>query len=214
MELNQTQSDGQGRVALAPVLKALLLANVIASLIAFKVDVVFKWLALWPVNSTQGDFMPWQWVTYGFLHGNLGHLFFNMLALWMFGSAIERVWGSRPFLIYYFVCIVGAAFVQTIVSWNSTFPTVGASGGVFGLLLAFGWMFPKAPIYFMFIPFPIQARYFVLIYGVVELYLGFSRFQTGIAHFAHLGGMLFGYVLILYWLGRLPVKPSRFLRFG
>lgn len=158
--------------------------------------------------------MPWQWVTYGFLHGGMAHLFLNMFAFWMFGTAIERVWGSRLFLIYYMVCIVGAALVQTIVSWNEAYPTVGASGGTFGLLLAFGWMFPRAPIYFMLIPFPIQARYFVCIYGAFEIYMGFSELDTGIAHFAHLGGMLFGYLLILYWIGRLPIKPNRILRFS
>jgi len=205
-------SYGQKPAIMTPVVTGLLVANVALSLLGFQMmQFIFKWFALWPAKTDL--FQPWQWITYGFLHGNFGHLFFNMFALWMFGSAIERVWGSRAFFIYYLVCVIGAAWVQTLVNWNGTVPTVGASGGVFGLLLAFGWMFPRAPIYFIFFPFPIQARYFVLMYGAVELALGFSRFNTGVAHFAHLGGMLFGYLLILYWLGRLPLKPKRFLRF-
>lgn len=211
MQANPTQTHHARQAALPPVVKALLCINIAATFIGFNAHAVLVWFALWP--ATSGAFMPWQWVTYGFLHGSIAHLCFNMLAFWMFGTAIERVWGSRPFLLYYMVCIVGAALVQTIVSWNGIHPTIGASGGTFGLLLAFGWMFPRAPIYVLLIPIPIQARYFVIIYGAVELYLGFSSFNTGIAHFAHLGGMLFGVLLILYWLGRLPIKPRRLLRF-
>ena len=118
-------------------------------------------LALWPLAS--GRFEPWQIVTYGFLHGDLNHIFFNMFALWMFGLSIERTWGSKKFAYYYVVCIIGAAIVQLVVQQISGefYPTIGASGAVFGLLLAFGVMFPNSKIFLIFLPIPIKAKWFL-----------------------------------------------------
>lgn len=153
-------------------------------------------------------FWPWQVVTYAFLHGDLWHLFFNMFALWMFGVQLENSWGSRRFAIFYFVCVIGAAFIQMLVMWGSPVPTLGASGGVFGVLLAFGMMFPNQPIYLYFL-FPIKAKWFVIGFGLLELWSGVTGTQAGIAHFAHLGGMAFGFIMIQYWRGKLPVQPRQ-----
>jgi membrane associated rhomboid family serine protease len=153
-------------------------------------------------------FWPWQLVTYGFLHGDFSHLLFNMFALWMFGVQIENVWGSRRFALYYFVCVIGAGLIQMMVMWGSPVPTLGASGGVFGILLAFGMMFPNQPIYIYFL-FPIKAKWLVIGYGVFSLWAGVAGTQAGVAHFAHLGGMLFGFILIQFWRGKLPLQPGR-----
>ncbi|MFO7724223.1 MAG: rhomboid family intramembrane serine protease [Oceanipulchritudo sp.] len=184
-----------------------------------------RYFALWPLGidawaQNQGflagadvSFYPWQILSYGFLHGNLAHIFFNMLALWMFGREIEIRWGSRRFGIYYFTCLAGAGIIQLIVGTfsllggGSPYPTIGASGGTFGILLAFGMLFPYRRVMLLFPPIPMEARYFVIIFGGLELFLGVSGLRTGIAHFAHLGGMLFGFLLILFWRGRLPIKP-------
>jgi membrane associated rhomboid family serine protease len=224
-------------------------------------------------------FKPWQFITYMFMHGNLGHIFFNMFALWMFGYALENIWGPRRFLIYYLITGVGAALVQCLVMYITINPTIvmlngviadpnapaifdfinqntlqinqysgdiylqlnkfqdalktlsynpddrqslliahnflvdyreyfmslpnviGASGAVFGILLAFGMLFPNTLIFIYFL-FPIKAKYFVIIYGLIELVYGFTGADAGVAHFAHLGGMIFGFFLILYWKKR------------
>jgi len=169
--------------------------------------------ALLQIFSHKG-FQIWQLLSYGFLHGGLTHLLFNMLALWMFGGAIERLFGSRPFAIYYISCVIGAAIAQLIVIEffsGGFYPTLGASGGVFGLLLAFGMMFPHQRIMLLFPPIPMPAWVFVTGYGVIELYLGVTGSQAGVAHFAHLGGMVAGFAIIQYWRGRLPIKPRRIL---
>lgn len=151
--------------------------------------------ALWPLG---GGFMPWQLVTYAFLHGSLAHIFFNMFALFMFGSEIERLFGTRWFTIYYFVCVVTAAVTQLLVNamLGSWAPTVGASGGVFGLLLAFAMYFPQRKLYLIFLPIGLPAWLFVTLYGALELYLGVTQTASGVAHFAHLGGMIGGYLMI------------------
>ena len=156
-------------------------------------------LALWPLES--GFFTPWQLISYAFLHGSFNHLFFNMFAVWMFGTPLERVWGTKRYLVYYTVCIAGAAVAQLGVQLfeGGIYPTIGASGGVFGLLLAYGVMWPNNRIFLIFFPVPIAAKYFVLLYGGIELLLGFSRAMPGIAHFAHLGGMFFGAALLFKW---------------
>lgn len=156
-------------------------------------------LALWPLES--GYFYPWQVFTYGFLHGDFSHLFFNMFAVWMFGTQLERNWGSNRFAVYYTTCVVGAAIVQILVQQfeGGIYPTIGASGGVFGLLLAYGAMWPRNKVFLIFLPVPIEARWFVLIYGAVELLFGVTNTMPGIAHFAHLGGMLFGAILLYRW---------------
>jgi membrane associated rhomboid family serine protease len=147
-----------------------------------------------------GGFYLYQLITYMFTHIDFWHLFFNMFALFMFGTTLENYWGSKRFLIYYMVTGIGAGIIQGLISFYSPVPTIGASGAVFGILLAFGMIFPNVPLYLMFIPIPIKAKYMVIGYGLIELYLGFAaRTGDNIAHFAHLGGMLFGIILILYW---------------
>ena len=156
-------------------------------------------LALWPLES--GIFAPWQLLSYALLHGNFNHLFFNMFAVWMFGTPLERAWGSSRFGLFLAVCVAGAAVAQLAVQLfeGGIYPTIGASGGVFGLLLAFGVMWPDNRIFLLFFPVPIKAKWFVLIYGAIELALGFSRAMPGVAHFAHLGGMVFGAILLYRW---------------
>jgi len=158
----------------------------------------FGQLALWPLGP---EFAPWQIVTYGFLHGSLMHLLFNMFGLYMFGSDIERVWGKRRYLTYYLVCVIAAAIAQLAVTWvtGAVYPTVGASGAVFGLLLAFGMMFPRRTVMLLIPPIPMPAWLFVTLYGVIELYMGITGSASGVAHFAHLGGMVGGYLMIMYW---------------
>jgi membrane associated rhomboid family serine protease len=203
-----------------PVIKNLLIINGLMffaqmTLEGGRIGMITFWLALWPLDVPNlpgfPSFWPWQVLTYGFLHGGFGHILFNMFALWMFGAQIENAWGSQRFLVFYFVCVIGAGLIQLIVATASPsfYPTVGASGGVFGILLAFGMMYPNQPIYMIFFPVPIKAKYFVMGYGALELFLGVTGTRTGVAHFAHLGGMLFGFLLIMYWRGRLPIKPGR-----
>jgi membrane associated rhomboid family serine protease len=156
--------------------------------------------ALWPVDS--GYFRPWQLLSYGFMHGGFLHLLFNMYALYMFGQDIERLVGPKRFLIYYLVCVVSAALAQLLVQHlmnGPPVPTVGASGGIFGLLLAYGLAFPRRKLMLIFPPIPMPAWVFVTLYGLVELYLGITAPGSNVAHFAHLGGMVGGLVLILYW---------------
>ena len=157
--------------------------------------------ALWPLASTFPSFMPWQLLTYGFLHGSLMHIAFNMFMLWMFGRELELVYGPRRFIAYYLTCVVGAGVVQLIVAatQGGIYPTVGASGGVFGLLLLFGMTFPNRMIMLLFPPIPMKAKYMVIVFGLLELYLGVSGRSPGIANFAHLGGMLFGFIMIQRW---------------
>lgn len=180
------------------------------------------------------DFRIYQLVTYMFMHGNFGHLFFNMFALWMFGNTLENIWGSKRFLLFYMVCGIGAGLCQELVQYiqytttladyatvntggqiipMSTYlnmmTTVGASGAIYGLLLAFGMMFPDSRIYLYFF-IPIKAKWFVIGYAVVELLMGFGG-TDNVAHFAHLGGMLFGLLLILYWRKN-PAGPNKNFR--
>jgi membrane associated rhomboid family serine protease len=202
--------------ALPPVTRALILVN---AAVFFAQFVMGNWLvynfALWPFSLAgeyglrAGQFQVWQLVTYSFLHGGLMHLLFNMLALFMFGGEIERVWGERRYLVYYFGCVAGAAAAQLIVTnlqAGPPYPTLGASGGVFGLLLAFGMMFPHRTIILIFPPIPMPAWLFVTVYGAIELVLGVTGTQAGVAHFAHLGGMAAGFTMIQYWRRR-PSRP-------
>ena len=180
--------------SMPPMTQALIVINAIAFLLQNVLsNALIGSLALWPLGS---NFMPWQIVTYAFLHGSLTHLLFNMFGVYMFGSDLERVWGSRRFLIYYMVCAITAAIAQLIVALvtGAVYPTVGASGGVFGLLLAFAMVFPKRVIMPLFPPIPMRAPIFVAIYGVLELVLGVTGTQAGVAHFEHLGGMAGGYL--------------------
>lgn len=162
---------------------------------------IFEHLALYPLDSPL--FRPWQLLTHLFLHANMMHIFSNMFALWMFGRTLEERLGTKRFLTYYFVCGLGAAALQLLVYALTAAPyyasTLGASGAVFGLLLAFGMMFPDARILLLIPPIPLKAKWFVIFYGLFELYAGVSGSMDGVAHFAHLGGMIFGFFLILYW---------------
>ncbi|HVI57547.1 MAG TPA: rhomboid family intramembrane serine protease [Luteimonas sp.] len=209
---------------LPPVTKALLIANALVFLLEYVVgERVMSPFMLWPLQaggdalSTGVGFMPWQLLTYGFLHdpSNIAHLLFNMLALLMFGAPLEYTWGNRRFLTYYLVCVAGAGVCQLLVtSWMAgqgapVGPTLGASGGVFGLLLAYGMLFPNQRVMLLIPPIPMKARTLVIIYGAIELLLGFTGLQPGVAHFAHLGGMLFGWLLINYWRGKPPFGRSR-----
>jgi membrane associated rhomboid family serine protease len=255
--------------SMTPVVKNIIIINVLMLIITYVFESRFNTdlnhvLGLHYFSSTY--FQPYQFLTHMFMHGGITHLFFNMFALWMFGKVLESVWGSKRFLLYYFVTGLGAAALHTFVNhlqiepmveafkafsntpspdayaafikehvrkpdpqvydflaaWGSqpnnpeytriaisqlqnylTFtiniPTVGASGAVFGVLLAFGMLFPNTQLMLLIPPIPIKAKYFVILYGALELYLGLTRPGSNIAHFAHLGGMLFGFFLIRYW---------------
>jgi membrane associated rhomboid family serine protease len=235
---------GRGFMALPPVVKNLILINVVMLVADFTAKSVFSVdlttiLGLYFPKSDQ--FMPLQIITHMFMHANFMHLFFNMFALYMFGGILENVWGPKRFLIYYMVCGLGAAFVhETVIMFQYNklvnaispdnlqlvidngaavlnegkqyadvamrelqmllnVPTVGASGAIFGVLLAFGVLFPNTQLMLLFPPIPIKAKYFVIGYGAIELYLALTQPGSNIAHAAHLGGMLFGYILIRYW---------------
>ena len=188
-----------------PITQALLLINVAAFCIDYFVGSWFtQVLALWPIDS--GRFLPWQVATYSFLHGSMTHLFFNMLGLWMFGAELEQVWGPKRFMQFYAASVLTAALAQLLVAslTGAQYPTVGASGGLFGLLLAFGMMFPNRTIIPLFPPIPMKAKLFVALYGGLELLFGVTGSMQGVAHFAHLGGMLGGFLMIRYWQGKAP----------
>ena len=224
-----------------PVTKNLIIINVVMLLGSMLLAQVFRvnlngLLGMYYFQSPL--FAPWQIVTHMFMHGGLGHIFFNMYALWIFGKTLESVWGSKRFLIYYLATGLGAAFFHQLVNYiqfapdiaalkaaysvdiinrpllneilqpgNRFYaigkelirPTVGASGAVYGVLLAFGMLFPNTPLYLMFIPIPIKAKWLVIGFGALELFLGITNSGGNIAHFAHLGGMIFGFFLIRYW---------------
>ena len=188
-----------------PITQALLLINVAAYCIDqyFLQGLLTQWFALWPLGH---GFLPWQVGTYAFLHGSLAHLFFNMLGLWMFGAELERVWGAKRFMHFYAASALTAAAAQLLVCalLGSLAPTVGASGALFGLLLAFGMMFPNRMIMPLIPPIPMKAKYFVALFGGLELIFGVTGTASGVAHFAHLGGMLGGYLMIRYWRGQAP----------
>ena len=213
-----------------PVVRNLLIINIIFYVVThFLAPELRPLLAGYYPSAPQ--FQPWQVVTHMFMHASLGHIFFNMFALFMFGSQLERVWGPKRFLNYYLACGLGAFFLHEVVvgygyfmSYGTWFPTaealfpnlgyseagraaarvfvpvVGASGAVFGLLLGFGMLFPNTRLQLLFPPVPIKARYFVLGYGALELILALDNNPgDNVAHFAHLGGMIFGYLLLKRW---------------
>ncbi len=190
-----------------PVTQGLLGLNIIGfALQALIGPVIVVYFGLWPIAGVDESGVPpfeiWQLLTYGFLHGNLTHLLFNMLGFYMLGRKVERFLGSRRYLQYYLTCIVTAAVAQLFVMnlmGSPPSPTIGASGGVFGVLLAYGLLFPKDVIMMLIPPIPMPARWFVVIYGVIELVLGLTGSQTGVAHFAHLGGLVGGFFLLQFW---------------
>ncbi|MDR1761104.1 MAG: rhomboid family intramembrane serine protease, partial [Bacteroidales bacterium] len=237
-----------GFSGLTPVVKNLLILNVAM----FIIDSILRMTTGFDVAHLLGlhyiaapEFKPIQLITYMFLHAGLGHIFFNMFALWMFGCVVEQFWGAKRFFIFYMVCGIGAALTQILVAYiriqhlSAALPpeqsaeilqmlyneggqilmqgknyadatlgqlnviihstTIGASGAIFGLLMAFGMLFPNAYLYVYF-AIPIQAKYFVLIYGAIELFAGMSNNASdNVAHFAHLGGMIFAFILIMWW---------------
>jgi membrane associated rhomboid family serine protease len=198
---------------LTPVVRALLYANGIVFALYLlagervddRLDAI---LALWPLRSASEGlppFEPWQLVTYGFVHSGWLHILSNMFAVYMFGPDCERLIGSRRFTIYYFACLIGAAVCQLLVTqylYPSPEPTVGASGAIFGILLLFGMSFPHRQLLLLFPPIPMPAWLFVTLYGLLELWFGVSRTLPSVAHFAHLGGMATGFLLIRYWRAR------------
>jgi membrane associated rhomboid family serine protease len=190
---------------LPPATRAILVANVIMFALYYLLGEGFiDRLALYPLATPW--FEPWQVITYAFMHGGFAHLFFNMFALYMFGRVLEEKWGARRFLVFYFASVLAAAITQLVVTSlsKSLHPTVGASGGVFGVLLAFAMLFPRQRITLLFPPIPMPAWLFVTLYGILELVLGVTNTQQGVAHFAHLGGMVGGALVLLYWRATQP----------
>ncbi len=183
--------------------KWLLISNVAIFLIGFfaqlaRLDRPLSYLALTPVDVIK-YFSVWQLVTYAFLHGGFGHIIWNMLALWMFGADIERIWGTRRFIQFYFFCAVGAGICVVIANYvlpwgNPNVATIGSSGAIFGILLVYAMLFPDREILFGFL-IPIKVKYFVLIIGAVA-FLSSFQVNTGVSEFAHLGGLLFAYMFM------------------
>lgn len=212
--------------SIPPVTRNIIIINVIVWLatLAFSrtnIDLVGMFGLHYFLSS---EFKIYQLVTYMFLHGSWAHIFFNMFAVYMFGQVIENSWNAKRFLAFYLITGIGAALVQEFVwflnlhnlsdyqfilveqtripvgEYLNQFVTIGASGAVFGILIAFGIMFPNVPLMLIFLPIPIKAKYFVVLYGIVELFMGFGNFGwDNVAHFAHLGGMFFGLIMVLYW---------------
>ncbi len=208
-----------------PVTKNLLFLNVIfflAAMVTPRIGIDLQSIMALHYFEAE-NFAFYQFITYMFMHGGFAHLFFNMFALWMFGCTLEMVLGAKKFLIYYMVCGLGAGLIQEVVQFVELSPiiahynqvnmggillpmadylnlmnTVGASGAVFGILLAFGMLFPNQQMFVFPLPFPIKAKFFVIGYAAIELLFGFQG-NDNVAHFAHLGGMLFGFLLITYW---------------
>lgn len=187
---------------LPPATQALILSCVLVFCGQFLIDL--DSFALWPIAS--GEFLPWQLLSYAFLHGGLSHLAFNMFGLYMFGAELERVWGPKRLLAFYGISVLCAALAQlAVAAWSdSMVPTVGASGGLFGLLLGFAMLFPNRKIVPLIPPIPMPAWLFVLLYGLVELGLGVTGSMNGVAHFAHLGGLAGGWLTLRYWRGQAP----------
>ena len=211
-----------------PVTRNLLCANVAVFVLQMLLHdqtsfALTQYFALWPLGSDGTGVTPdghiivtgfhiWQVFSYAFMHGGVTHILFNMFALYLFGGRIERSFGKRHFMVYYLTCTVTAAVAHLLVVKYFThgiYPTLGASGAIFGLLLAFGMLYPQEKLMLILLPIPIPAWLFVIVYATVELFFGVTGTQAGVAHFAHLGGMLGGFVLMQYWRGKLPVKPKR-----
>jgi len=196
-----------------PITKWLLIINTAA----FFIDDLLRhltgvsmgaWLALWPLGH---GFLPWQVLTYAFLHGGIVHLLFNMFGLWTFGSELERLWGADRYIRFYTASVLTAAATQLIITsvTGSPYPTVGASGGIYGLLLGFGMMFPNRQVLLIIPPIPMKAKVYVAVFGALELWMGATNVNDGVAHFAHLGGMLGAFLMIRYWRGQPPFRRRR-----
>jgi membrane associated rhomboid family serine protease len=186
-----------------PIVKNLLIINVLVfvaqNLLPAEYLVTGR-LALWPISSEY--FYPYQIATHMFTHGGITHLLFNMFSLWIFGRILENVWGPKRFLMFYLLCGIGAAALHLLIQdlTGSGAPTVGASGAIMGLMAAFAYLFPNTELYIMFIPVPVKAKWAVLGYAAIDLFGGVANFSgDNIAHFAHLGGALTGFILVLIW---------------
>ncbi|MCP9768048.1 rhomboid family intramembrane serine protease [Lacihabitans sp. LS3-19] len=207
---------------ITPMVKNLLIINVAVHFFAsiYSVDFIHQYFAFFnPLLPNSPDlinplFKPWQFISYMFLHGGIGHLFSNMFGLFIFGSALETYMGSKKFLIYYLICGIGAAILNSGLDFyqmsqipvdsidylrQARIPMVGASGAIFGILMAFAFLFPNVEMMLLFFPFPIKAKYFVTMYGIYELVQGTAGLQSGIAHFAHIGGLITGFILLKFF---------------
>ncbi len=197
--------------SLTPAVKNLM---IIMGLVFILQKFVSGWFDLYfglvPVLVWKKYFL-WQLFTYIFLHGGFSHILFNLLALWMFGGELENYWGSKKFLFYFFFCGVGAGICTVIFSPYQFVPTIGASGAIYGLLLAFGWLFPNRLIYIYFL-FPIPAKYFVIIFGLIEFFASMEGAGSGVAHLTHLGGLLFGLIYMAYPTIRQKIRRDYYKR--
>lgn len=191
---------------ISPTTQALLIINLVVFCLQLIVpsQTVDIWFGLWSISS--GNFMPWQLLTYAFLHASFGHLFFNSIGLWMFGSELESIWGRKRYIQYYAASVLVGGLCNLLMGMiiPEGYYTVGASGGLFGLLLAYAMMFPNRIIMPILPPIPLKAKYYVMIFGGLELFFGLTGFNSGIAHFAHLGGMLGGWLMFRYWRRQPP----------
>jgi membrane associated rhomboid family serine protease len=207
-----------------PAVKNIIFINILVMLMTMiKEDFMYETFALF--YPTSPFFHWWQPVTHMFMHGGFWHLFFNMYTLWIFGSVLERVWGAKKFLLFYFVTGLGAALVHTGVEWLEVqywlmkvadglyagqsaidaiemTPTVGASGAIYGVLMGYAMLYPDSILRLIFPPIALKAKWFVLIFAAIELVTGMTGTGGGIAHFAHLGGLIFGFLLIIFWKKR------------
>jgi membrane associated rhomboid family serine protease len=196
---------------LPPIIKKLMIImGAVFLLQTFVSGRITLYLGLVPILVWKKYFL-WQLATYIFLHGGFSHILFNLLALWMFGGELENFWGSRKFLGYFFFCGIGAGICTVVFSPYQFIPVIGASGAIYGILLAFGWLFPNRPIYIYFL-FPIPAKYMVIIYGLIELYASMDGTGGGIAHLTHLGGLLFGIIYMAYPVIRQRIRREYYKR--
>lgn len=180
--------------------KHIILINVLMLVLTYLNNpLMSRWFALNPISFI---WKPWQLVTYMFMHGGIGHLFFNMYTLFIFGSVLENVWGTKKFLTFYFVTGIGAALVNIGVQYltGSFALTVGASGAIYGILMGYAMLYPDSMLTLIFPPVSMKAKWFVLIFAGIELLLGISNNPAdNVAHFAHLGGLIFAFLLIMFW---------------
>lgn len=196
---------------LTPVIKNLMIIMGVFFLLQMVVSGSINfYLGLVPVLVWKKYFL-WQLFTYIFLHGGIGHLLFNLLALWMFGGELENYWGSKKFLGYFLFCGIGAGICTVVFTPYQFIPVIGASGAIYGILLAFGWFFPNRPIFIYFL-FPIPAKYMVVLYGLIELLSSMEGTGGGIAHLTHLGGLLFGFFYMAYPVIRQKIRREYYKR--
>jgi membrane associated rhomboid family serine protease len=184
---------------LTPAVKNIIIINALVLVMCFLNGDLMD--SLFALNPVEFIVRPWQLFTYMFMHGGMGHLFFNMYSLFIFGTVLERVWGTKKFIFYYFFTGVGAALFHILVQWlTGDFAlTVGASGAIYGVLIGYAMLYPESTLTLLFPPISLKAKWFVLIFAVIELMLGVFDTGAGIAHFAHLGGLIFGFILLMIW---------------